>query len=180
VGELKATSPGTGLLPVSIGTVALVETDAGVLTSVSPYGKASVVSTALKKAHGVGFPDPNRSEAKDGLRCIWFGRGEALLMGATPSKTLEKSAAVVDQSDAWTVVTLSGADAVDVLARLAPVDFRPQVFEEGQTVRTQVMHMSASITKVGPEAFLIMVFRSMAATLVHDLKRAMEAVASRR
>jgi sarcosine oxidase subunit gamma len=39
--------------------------------------------------------------------------------------------------------------------------------------------MTASITRTGAESFLILVFRSMAATLVHDLKQAMAAVASR-
>jgi sarcosine oxidase subunit gamma len=39
--------------------------------------------------------------------------------------------------------------------------------------------MMASITRIGAQSFQIMVFRSMARTLVHDLKTAMEAVAAR-
>jgi len=38
----------------------------------------------------------------------------------------------------------------------------------------------ASLTKTGENAFQIMVFRSMAETLVHDLKTAMEGVAAHR
>ena len=39
--------------------------------------------------------------------------------------------------------------------------------------------MMASITRLGADDFQIMVFRSMAATLVGELKTAMEAVAAR-
>lgn len=74
---------------------------------------------------------------------------------------------------------LKGAGAVDVLARLVPVDLREDRFKRGHTLRTQLYHMSASITKTGADTFVILVFRSMASTLVHDMKTAMEAVAAR-
>lgn len=177
--ELTETSPCAGLLPLSIGAVTLDEMEVGRLTSLSPFGDASKMSAALEKAHGMAVPQPNRSTGKDGARCIWFGRGEALLVGPAPDKALAGHGAVVDHSDAWAVVSLKGAGAVDVLARLVPVDLRDGVMKRGHTVRTQVMHMNASITKLGTEHFMIMVFRSMACTLVHDLKGAMAAVASR-
>ena len=85
----------------------------------------------------------------------------------------------------WTSRTLGrwcrsrGDNAVDVLARLVPVDLRDAAMKRGHSIRTQVLHMSASVTKLGTDHFQIMVFRSMAGTLVHDLKRAMAAVASR-
>ena len=39
--------------------------------------------------------------------------------------------------------------------------------------------MNASITRIGEDTFMIAVFRSMAQTLVHDLRTALEAVAAR-
>lgn len=177
--ELKETSPCAGLLPLTIGTVTLDEMSPGELTSLSPFGDAVDLSAALEKAHGMAWPEPNRSTGKEGARCLWFGRGEALLVGPAPDATLAKHGAVVDQSDAWAVVSLKGQGAVDVLARLVPVDLRDGVMKRGHTLRSQVMHMNASITKLGPDHFMIMVFRSMAGTLVHDLKGAMAAVASR-
>lgn len=179
MGELKALSACDGLLPLNMGAAKLVEVDPGVMTSLSPFGDASVLSAALEKAHGMAMPKPNRATGKDGARCIWFGRGEVLLMGPAPDKALGKNAAVVDLSDGWACVELSGAGAVDVLARLVPVDLRDRVFKRGHSVRTQVLHMSASITRLGVDRFQILVFRSMAVTLVHDLKQAMAAVASR-
>ncbi len=179
MGELKTVTACAGLLPLTMGKATLAETDAGHLTSLSPFGDGSEFLTALEKAHGIAMPKPNRSTGKDGARCIWFGRGEILLIGPAPDATLAKHAAVVDLSDAYACVELSGAAAVDVLARLVPVDLRASAFKRGHTLRSQLMHMSASITRTGADKFQIMVFRSMAHTLVHDLKQAMAAVASR-
>jgi len=178
--ELKEISPCEGLLPLTIGSVVVEEVDLGRLSSLSPFGDASRGTAVLEKAHGMALPKPGRATGKEGARCIWFGRGEVLLAGPAPDESLAEVAAVVDQSDAWACVEVSGADAVDVLARLVPVDLRAAVFKRGHSARTLVQHMSASITRVGADRFLILVFRSMAGTLVHDLTVAMEAVASRR
>ena len=178
--ELTAKEPCAGLLPVQIASVTVEEASLGVLTSLSPFGNASALSQALQDAHGCTMPAPGRSTGRDGNRCIWIGRGEVLLAGPAPDAGLSAHAAVVDQSDAWAAVRVSGAGSVDVLARLVPVDLREATFKRGHTARTLVQHMTASITRVGADAFVILVFRSMAGTLVHDLKGAMEAVAARR
>lgn len=177
--ELTAKTACDGLLPLTIGDAELVEVAAGALTSLAPLGDAAGLGAALEKAHGLRWPGPLRATGKQGARCIWFGRGEALLMGPVPDPALADHGAVVDQSDAWAVVQLKGPAAVDVLARLVPVDLREASFKRGHSLRTQLYHMSASITKTGADSFMILVFRSMAATLVHDMKTAMEAVAAR-
>ncbi|SFD47461.1 sarcosine oxidase subunit gamma [Sulfitobacter brevis] len=179
MGELQAARPWAERLDVSIGRSALVEVDLGHLTVLAPFGAEAGMTEALSAAHGLGFPKPNRATGKDGGRCIWFGRGEALLIGPAPDASLADHGASVDVLDAWAAVSLSGAAAVDVLARLVPVDLREGAFKRGHSIRTQVMHMSASITRTGKDSFLILVFRSMAGTLSHDLKQAMAAVAAR-
>lgn len=177
--ELTANTPCEGLLPLTRGGATLEELDAGHLTALSAIGGTQGLSKALEAAHGMALPGPNRATGKEGARCVWFGLREALLMGPVADTSLREHAAVVDQSDAWAVVRLSGVAAEDVLARLVPVDLRAARFKRGHTVRTQLQHMNASVTRVGSDGFMILVFRSMAATLVHDLKTAMEAVASR-
>ncbi len=177
--ELIAKTPCAGLLPLTIGTCSLTEVDLGTLTSVAPFAKGGKpASDALKAAHGMALPGPNRATGKDGARAIWFGQDMVLLAGPAPDKGLAKHAALTDQTDAWASVHLTGAGAEDVLARLVPVDMRASVFKRGHTARTQLMHMNASITRTGADTFLILAFRSMAGTLVHDLKTAMESVAA--
>lgn len=178
--KLIARTPCEGLLPLTIGSVTLTEEAPGAMTALAPYtGKEKGLSAALKAAHGMAYPAPNRATGKAGARAVWFGHGQAMLMGPAPDASLAAHAAVVDQSDAWAVVRIEGEGVEDVLARLVPVDLRPANFKRGHTVRSLLFHMTASITRVGDRAFQIMVFRSMAETLVHDLKTAMEGVAAR-
>jgi len=178
--ELKAKSPLGGLAPTTVGTVTLSEMDLGPMTSVAPWkGQGDALSAALEKAHGVGFPTPGQALFNGDVRAIWFGRDVALLTGATPDAGLSDHGALTDQSDAWTALGLSGAGAEDVLARHVPVDLRAAQFGPGTTARTELAHMAASVTLLEDGAFLVMVFRSMAQTLLHDLKSAMEAVAAR-
>ena len=178
--ELNTMTPAAGRDPVAIGKVTLAELNPGAMTSLSAFGDPSAMAAALKKAHGMAWPAPGQSTEAGEVRCIWFGLREVLLMGATADAALEGAGAVVDQSDAWVAVELSGADATDVLARLVPLDLRDSAFPVGATARTQVMHMNASVTKLGAERFMILVFRSMVETLYHDLEQAMAAFASRR
>lgn len=178
--DLIAKSPCEGLLPLTIGGMSLTEETPGAMTSVAPYnGKTDALGAAMKDAHGMGYPAPGRSSGKAGSRAIWFGRDMALLMGPAPDSSLAEHAALTDQGDGWAVVRLEGAQAAEVLARLTPLDLRASQFKRGHTARTEVAHMMGSVTKTGDNAFMVMVFRSMARTLVHDLKTAMEAVAAR-
>ncbi|MEQ8877182.1 MAG: hypothetical protein RIC49_12300 [Phycisphaerales bacterium] len=178
--ELTAMTPLDGMAPLAIGGMTLCEVDLGRLTSVAPYkGKAAALGKALKAAHGMGWPEPNRATGKEGARAIWFGQGMALLAGPEAAAGLSDHAALSDQSDAWAAVALEGAGAVDVLARVTPLDLRAKQFQPGHTARTELQHMMASVTKTGEDAFLILVFRSVAATLLHDMQTAMEGVAAR-
>ena len=178
--KLIAKTACAGLLPLTVGLVSVSEEDVGAISSVSPLkGQKKALSNAMKAAHGMAYPADNRATGKSGARAVWFGHSHTMLMGPEPDASLEKHSAVVDQSDAWAVVRLEGDRAEQVLARLVPVDLRSGHFKRGHTVRSLLFHMTASITRVGENAFQIMVFRSMAETLVHDLKRAMEGVATR-
>lgn len=125
------------------------------------------------------LPPANQSFAQNGARLIWFGRETYLLAGALPETDVAKHAAVSDQSDAWACVELSGAGGEAVLARLVPIDLRIAHFAPDATARTLVGHMNAAITRTSGDRMLIMVFRSMASTLVEEIKEAMEAVAAR-
>ena len=180
VAELIAKSPCDGLLPVTVGGLTLAEEDLGALTTLAPFsGQDKALGAALEAAHGMKLPSPGRSTGKAGARVIWFGRGIVLLAGPAPDLSLTNHAALSDQSDAWATVRLDGAAAEAVLARVCPIDLRSQTFKRGHTARTELRHMMASVTRIGANSFQIMVFRSMARTMYHDLKTAMEAWASR-
>lgn len=178
--ELVAKTPFEGVLPVEIGTVQLREVAPGQLTLLSARkGKIRALGAVLKDHHGVNWPLPGRAQASGTTRIVWFGRGQAMLMGPEPHGDLSDVAACVDQSDGWGVARLDGAKVEAVLARQVPLDVRLDRFKAGHTARCQVFHIPVSLTRIGAETFEILVFRSMARSLVHDLKSAMEAVRAR-
>lgn len=179
--DLIAKSPARGLTPVEVGGMTLTEAPMGRVWAVMPWrGKAAALSKALEQAHGVPFPEPGTLLRAGELRIAWSALDQAFLMGAEPDTALAAHAALTDQSDAWTHLVLEGAAARDVLARWVPVDLSPAACPPGSARRTLVGHMSALILHPGGDRFEILVFRSMAATAVHEVTRAMRAVAARR
>lgn len=176
--DLVAKSPADGLVPVAIGTMTLDEVAPAAITFLTAAkGQEAALSAALKTAHGMALPAAQRATGRDGARAVWFG-AEVALVGAVPDPSLSDHAAIVDQSDAWCVLRLTGDDLDAVLARLCPVDMRGSVFKRGHVVRSQLQHMNVVYHKLSENAVDIYGFRSMAATLVHDLKIAMESVES--
>jgi len=182
--ELREEHVGEGLLPVTAGELRLSAAVPERMTSLAPYkGQAAALSQAMQAmqaAHGVGWPKPGRMTGRKGARAMWFGREMALLIGPEPDPGLAAHAALADQSDAWAVLALEGPAAVEVLARLCPLDLRDHVFKRGHVARTEVAHMAGAIARMGDENWRIMVFRSMAGTLIHEVETAMRRVAARR
>ena len=130
--ELKALSPAAGLLPLNIGGVELREDEMRALTLIAPYkGQEAALAKALEAAHGLSWPTVGTTSGSGAARLVWFGRGAALLVGAEASAKLAKHAALTDQTDAWSCLTLEGAGARDVLARLTPLDMRDVAFPVG-------------------------------------------------
>lgn len=171
--KLIALQPFAGLLPIKHGDVEVIAVPCDGLMSVAPLaGQNKAVSAKLKEQVGVGLTALNRRSG----RVTWIGHETWMVTGGVK---LDGMAAVTDQSDAWAVVEIVGAGVDDVLARLVPVDLRPQVFKKNHVAKTMLGHLSVIMTRTGPQAFEIMVMRSMAKTLVHDLDVAMRGVAAR-
>lgn len=172
-------APCEGLLPLEIPECQLTGVALGQVTSIAPFnGKDRAVAVALKPL-GLSLPKPGKSSAKGGATCLWTGQGQAFLIGAAPPETLQGLAALTDQSDGWAAMRLDGLQGEAVLARLVPLDLRMAAFARGAVLRSQLGHMPMILRRTGAQGFQIMVFRSMAATAVHELHQAMRSVAAR-
>lgn len=157
-------------LPVEIGNAILEDAQPPAITWVAPFDGAGI-------AEDLGaFPGPGETREVPAGRALWVGPGQALILGDPVTPT---GAAHIDQSDAWTVISLSGETAKDILARLTPLDLRDGAMPVNTTARTLLGHMTVSLTRTAPYTFQIMAFRSMTDTLIHDLERAMTQVAAR-
>lgn len=183
--NLIATSPLGYTKPIQLAGTALHQCDHTPITSIAPYaGRVGDVSRALAGL-GLGFPAPNRFEtARNGdaggqdLRLAWAGRDMAFLIGA-PCPDLGDAAACTDQSDAWARFALAGPAAVDALARYVPLDLRLPALPVGASVRSQLYHIPLCLMRLGPDAFELMIFRSMARTGWHELEVALRTLAAR-
>ncbi len=163
------------MLPREVGGLTLTEVVIDRMWSVAPLkGQQKALATAL----GIVLPKPNRTTSGAEMHALWAGPG-VFYVRAPALPDLTGKAAVTDQSDAWAVVSVSGPVVIDVLARLVPVDLRQNTFKTGHTARTLVGHITASVTRTGADTIEIMVMRSMAGTLVHELTRAATLFAGR-
>lgn len=173
--DLVARTACAGLLPLVHGGMTLRELNYGAIFAVAPFrGRSADVSAALQKAVGAGLPENGRLLSGKSGEVMWTGQGQYFVR-AVKLPTL--AAAVSDQSDSWACVALEGKGALEVLARLCPLDLN--AMNEGDVARSLVGHMSA-ITVMRSDGVDVMVFRSMAATLVHELDRVMRSVTAQR
>lgn len=179
--ELRAEHPFDTLLPVRIGAATLsADQDLGHVTLlISKNGSNKALGAALKAHYGLAWPAAGRSLGTDGAEILWYARNQALLIGPPPKDDLAPFAALIDQSDGLVRAQLQGPGVCDVLARLVPVDLRITAFPLGQTLRSLAFHIPVCLSRVSEETISILVTRSMAGSLVHDLINAMEAVHSR-
>ncbi|KMW57988.1 Sarcosine oxidase gamma subunit [Candidatus Rhodobacter oscarellae] len=176
--KLIAKSPGAGLLPVRVGSLSLTEEAHDAITCVAPFqGQEKPVSAALKDAIGAALPGVGRVTGKAGARVAWLGLGQVLVLGPPVAPP---GAAVTDQSDGWACLTLEGPGSRAVLARLTPLDLRENLFKRGHAARSLLGHMTCLFLRTGVERYEMLVFRSMAATAVHELTHAMQSVAAQR
>lgn len=176
--RLIAVTPLAGLgLPLVVGGTRLSEVELGPVTSIAPFrGREAAVARALG---GAALPHPGRTEKAGEGRLVWVGPGRCLLIGREAPEGLREVAAVTEQGDGMAAAVLQGPGARDVLARLVPLDLREAAFPEGATARTMLVHMTVTLSRVGPEAYEVLAFRSMAATLVREVAEAMHHVAAR-
>ena len=164
--------PALGFATVTLGRTTLAEGGLPQITAIAPYpGQAQAVGQAL----GMDFPAPNAATQTGAARLVWVGREMAFLIGADAPANLP--AAVTDQSDGWVTLTLSGDQAVDVLARLVPLDLRHM--RCGQVVRSGLNHLPLIAIAETGGAFTLLTYRSMARTAWHEIEDAMVKVAAR-
>lgn len=168
--------PALGRADVVLAGTTLAEAPQPELTAIAPYpGQIAAVTQLLEQTLGLAFPAPNRITTKGNVRLVWAGRDLAFLTGAAPPDGLP--AAITDQSDGWVALTLTGPQAVAVLARLVSLDLRGMA--PGHCARTALNHLPLLLVVDAPDRFTLLVWRSMAVTAWTEVEEAMHKVAAR-
>ena len=174
VRKLLAVSPNAGLCPVEFDGLRLSELNFPSLFSISPYPKnEKKCSAVLKKKHGIKMPNVCRAVGSSKKKAIWFGNF-TLFIGEEPNIALDEVAAVVDQSDAWCSLRLTGTYAEEVMQRLCPIDVRLRSFKTGYVAKTMLGLMQVTLHRSGEEQFDIYGYRSMSRTLTNEITGSMK------
>ena len=168
--------------PIEIGETVLACIQPASILSVAPFkGERMAVTDTLKAVLKLALPTVGRVTVKKHIRAMWAGQGQWFVVGdialETLTEALDTKAAVSDQSDAWVVLTLEGADASEVMSRLCSLDLG--ALEQGQTARAEFAHMMSCITPTS-KGFEIMIMRSFAKTAIHHTREAMRKLAAQR
>lgn len=128
---------------------------------------------AIGRALDLVLPtEPNTTTTAGGVTALWLGPDEWLLTAAPGEEdalagrlaaALEgHDAALVDVTDAATIIRLEGPHARDVLAKGCPLDLHPRAFAEGRVAQSLIGPIDVALHRTGPDAYDIHVRRSFA------------------
>jgi len=166
--------------PVSALGGASATTGIAAITELGPMGMITLrgdlslrkMRKLVTKTTGADFPDVRRVETAQDCAVAWMSPDELLVMcpyvdvgdtAARMTTALEgEHALVANVSDARAVFEVSGPQARDVLAKLAPVDLDPAQFTPGMFRRTRLAQVAAAFWMTDDQTFRIVCFRSVA------------------
>ena len=141
----------------------------GMITLRGDLSKAAVIKAATLVT-GVEMPAQGMANHDGASGICWMSTDELLILCpyegvadtlAKMHKALGKTHALaVDVSDARACLRVSGPNAREVMAKLAPVDLTPAAFQVGMFRRTRMAQVAAAFWLVDEQTFQIVCFRS--------------------
>lgn len=148
--------------------------DAGLTGMITLRGNlgAAKVKKAVKAVTGTAVPAVGEVLGSGETATAWMSPDELLLIVpyAEVAQRVAKAetalagehAMVVDVSDARAVLTVTGSDAREVMAKLCPVDLSPAAFGKGDFRRTRMAQIPAALWMTESDQFTVICFRSVA------------------
>lgn len=132
----------------------------------------AVVADRAGIAFGVALPQmPGRVTEAGHRACLWLGPGEWLLLapdGDDPAPALHAALAglahsLVDVSDGFAALVLSGPGAARTLSAGCPLDLHERAFPPGMATRTVLGRIGIALWRRGAQEWRLEIGRSHAA-----------------
>lgn len=124
---------------------------------------------AARRGAAFGLPAPGRSAPMwDGI-ALGLAPGTAMLLGGARPDLPTEAAAVVDLSDGFAVLRLSGPACTEVLARVCRLDLHENTFPPGACARTPVAQVATILHRASLAGFDLLAPATFAHSLVHAL-----------
>lgn len=130
-------------------------------------GREDELAGAVRDRYGLDLPNGPTRAAKGETAFVGAGPGKWLFVSRDPAADpFGLPAAVADQSDGRTVLSLSGETAREIWSTLVQIDLHPRAFAAGSAASTHAAGISVQFWQVDDApTYEIAVFRSYAATL---------------
>lgn len=134
---------------------------------------AGDAAAAVRSVLGCDLPvDPNTVTATDEHTVFWLGpdewqihcaeNGQAELAESLQQALAGRHAAVVDVSDYYVVMRLSGHRAAEVISKAVPLDLHPRAFQPGHCAQTRFAHATVLLHKLAEDTLDLQVRWSFA------------------
>lgn len=177
---LTPQSPLEGL-HLEIGAVTISEvTDRAIVSIAVPADGRNKLVKAVTASYKAKLPEVGQSTPAKVANAVFLGLQQDqffLLFDHADENPIEQVTAklgesgyLTDQSDGWVIIRLSGPDTRKALARICPIDLRPDNFRMGHVARTVMEHLGVIILREDDDAFLLMSARSSAGSFLHALE----------
>jgi heterotetrameric sarcosine oxidase gamma subunit len=162
-----------------VGVTAVERAGFAAASVLARKGQAGAAAKALAAVAGAIVPDGPKRVTAGGLTVLGTGPGAWLVLAERPSlvadlaASLASVAAVVDQSDAYAVLALSGPRLTEVLQTGVRVDLHPSGFSADDVAVTAVAHVGVILWMSDDRATVILAApRSIAGSLLHWVEAA--------
>lgn len=161
------------------GVIARERIGLAIATVMLRKGQGAALTAAVREQFDITLPNGPHGSSSDSTSFLGTGPGRWLVThdARTPrfvdtlSQKLEGLASVVDQSDAYGVLRLSGPAVLDVLAKGVAVDLSAPAFPAGSVAVTQIAHIGVTLWKVDEAPTIhVAVARSYAGSFLHWLE----------
>ncbi len=149
-------------------------TELGAVGMITLRGDLSskVVQKAAASVAGVAIPEQRRCSIQEEGGIAWMSPDELLIicnyedaetkLAELKTGLAKEHALAVNVSDARAVFQVSGSNAREVMAKLAPVDLAPAEFSPGMFRRSRIAQVAAAFWMPQEDVFHVVCFRSVA------------------
>lgn len=167
---------------LSSGLVAVERSDLRIASLSARNGKRAELVQRFQDCFDIALPPKPRRVALGSVSAASLGPGKWLVMFEGDADGFERMmsavdgcASVVDQTDAFGVLRLSGPILRETLAKLVPLDLHRVAFAVGDVASTLAAHLRVVLWRVeddplGHPVFELAVYRSLADSLWHELE----------
>lgn len=143
-------------------------------------GKTGEMVKAALARFGAAAPETPKAVATADATLIWSGADQFLVLSKGGEHAMDSlapvfagSASLSDQSHARALISVSGAKARMMLAKLSSIDLHPDVFGVGAAAATSMDHTSVTLwrgnDRDGQAVFNLLVFATFAESLWHTV-----------